>query len=94
MLFGKNCPPSIEVRTSGTNKCHLYWVLDDADELDVPTAEAINRALVGLGADPAATDTSRLLRLPGFRHMKYRANGETPWVTATFGEGQPEGEKQ
>ena len=76
--------PSIEVRTSGTNKFHLYWALNEADVLDVPTAEAINRALVNFGADPAATDVSRLLRLPGFRHMKYRATGETPLVTAAF----------
>jgi hypothetical protein len=87
-------PPSIEVRTSVTNKCHMYWVLDDADELDVPTAEGINRALVDLGADPAATDVSRLLRLPGFRHMKYRSIGEIPLVTATFSEEQSEGVEQ
>ena len=86
--------PSIEVRTSGTNKCHMYWVLDGADDLDVPTAEGINRSLVGLGADSAATDASRLLRLPGFRHMKYRARGETPLVTATFSAQQPVGGEQ
>ena len=84
-------PPSIEVHTSGTTKHHFYWALDDADDIDVATAEAMNRALVGLGADPAATDTSRLLRLPGFRHMKYRAAGETPLVTATFSAEQPVG---
>lgn len=87
-------PPSIEVHTSGTTKHHFYWALDDADDIDVATAEAMNRALVGLGADPAATDTSRLLRLPGFRHMKYRAAGETPLVTATFSEEQSEGAEQ
>lgn len=86
--------PSIEVRTSGTSKCHMYWVLDGADELDVPTAEAMNRSLVDLGADSAATDVSRLLRLPGFRHMKYRSIGETPLVTATFSEEQSEGAEQ
>ena len=86
--------PSIEVRTSGTNKCHMYWVLNDADELDVPTAEAMNRSLVDLGADSAATDVCRLLRLPGFRHMKYRARGETPLVTATFSVEQPVGGDQ
>jgi hypothetical protein len=86
--------PSIEVRTSGTNKCHMYWALDGTNELDVPTAEAMNRSLVDLGADSAATDVCRLLRLPGFRHMKYRANGETPLVTATFSEEQLEGGEQ
>ena len=86
--------PSIEVRTSGTSKCHMYWVLDGADELDVPTAEAMNRSLVDLGADSAATDVCRLLRLPGFRHMKYRSIGETPLVTATFSVDQPVGGEQ
>jgi len=87
-------PPSIEVYTSGTAKCHMYWLLDGAEELDVPTAESMNRSLVDLGADPAATDASRLLRLPGFRHMKYRAIGETPLVTAIFSLGQPVGGEQ
>jgi hypothetical protein len=87
-------PPSIEVHTSGTTKYHFYWALDAADDIDVPTAEAMNRALVNLGADPAATDTSRLLRLPGFLHMKYRDRDETPLVTATFGQAQPQGVKQ
>ena len=86
--------PSIEVRTSGTNKCHMYWVLDGADDLDVPTAEGINRSLADLGADLAATDASRLLRLPGFRHMKYWGRGETPLVTATFSVEQPVGGEQ
>ena len=86
--------PSIEVRTSGINKCHMYWGLNDADELDVPTAEAMNRSLVDLGADPAATDVCRLLRLPGFRHMKYRERGETPLVTATFSAQQSVGGEQ
>lgn len=86
--------PSIEVRTSGTDKCHMYWVLDGADHLDVPTAEGMNRSLVDLGADSAATDSSRLLRLPGFRHMKYRARGETPLVTATFSAQPPVGGEQ
>ena len=86
--------PSIEVHTSGTTKHHFYWALDTADDIDVPTAEAMNRALVDLGADPAATDTSRLLRLPGFLHMKYRDRDETPLVTATFGQAQPKGGKQ
>jgi hypothetical protein len=90
----RKLPPSIEVHTSGTTKHHFYWALDTADDIDVSTAEAINRALVDLGADHAATDTSRLLRLPGFRHMKYRAAGETPLVTATFSVEQPVGGEQ
>jgi hypothetical protein len=87
-------PPSVEVHTSGTAKHHFYWALDAADDIDVPTVEAINRAMVDLGADPAATDASRLLRLPGFRHMKYRDQGETPMVTATYGHLKTEGKGQ
>lgn len=86
--------PSIEVSTSGTTKHHFYWALDAADDIDVPTAEAMNRALVDLGADPAATDASRLLRLPGFKHMKYRTQGETPMVAATYCQVKSEGENQ
>jgi len=51
---------------------------------EIDTIENINRSLVKLGADPAAIDVSRLLRLPGFKHMKYRAEGQTPLVTATI----------
>jgi putative DNA primase/helicase len=64
--------PTIEVQSSSPGNCHFYWLLNDGEEIDVTTAEAINRALVELGADKAAVDVSRLLRLPGFRHMKYR----------------------
>jgi hypothetical protein len=64
--------PTIEVQTSIPGNCHFYWLLADGEEMIPELAESINRGLVELGADPAATDISRLLRLPGFRHMKYR----------------------
>ncbi|MFN5759583.1 MAG: DNA-primase RepB domain-containing protein [Sphingomonadaceae bacterium] len=64
--------PTIEVQSSDPMNLHMYWLLAEGEELDVETAEAINRQLVELGADKAAVDVSRLLRLPGFRHMKYR----------------------
>ncbi|NQV94447.1 MAG: hypothetical protein HQ482_04845 [Sphingomonadales bacterium] len=60
------------MQSSGPGNCHFYWLLVDGEEMAVELAEAINRGLTELGADPAATDVSRLLRLPGFRHMKYR----------------------
>lgn len=67
-------PPSIEVQSSTTDRRHLYWLLDDDVAPSVEAVEQFNRGLVELGADPAATDASRLLRLPGFRHMKHKAD--------------------
>jgi hypothetical protein len=64
--------PTIEVQTSDPSNVHFYWLLSEGEELDTETAEAIHRHLVELGADKAAVDVSRLLRLPGFRHMKYK----------------------
>lgn len=64
--------PTIEVQSSTPDRVHFYWLLKDGEEMPSYLAEMINRGLVELGADPAATDFSRQLRLPGFRHMKYR----------------------
>jgi hypothetical protein len=64
--------PTIEVQSSGPGNRHLYWLLQPGEEMSADLAEAINRGLAELGADPAASDISRLLRLPGFRNMKYR----------------------
>jgi hypothetical protein len=64
--------PTIEVQSSNPGNCHFYWLLKDGEVMSADLAESINRGLVQLGADPAATDVSRLLRLPGFRNMKYR----------------------
>lgn len=64
--------PTIEVQSSGTGNYHFYWLLEPDEEMSTDLAEAINRGLVALGADPAAIDVSHLLRLPGFRNMKYR----------------------
>ena len=62
--------PSIVVQSSSSNKQHWYWLLSDGEELAQDVAKAINQGLVPLGADKAAVDVSRLLRLPGFCHMK------------------------
>jgi putative DNA primase/helicase len=76
--------PTIEVQTSSPLHRHFYWLLYPNEALSLETVEAINRSLVQLGADKAATDVSRLLRLPGFKHMKYREEGRCPIVTATY----------
>ena len=62
--------PSIEVQSSSSSKQHWYWLLAEGEELAPHLAKAINQGLVSLGADKAAVDVSRLLRLPGFCHMK------------------------
>lgn len=67
--------PTIVVQSSGESNLHFYWFLIDGEELTEELALKINKVLVGFGADPAATDLTRLLRLPGFRHMK-NANRE------------------
>lgn len=68
-------PPTIVVQSSVAGKQHWYWLLEEGETLDPDTAEAINRGIVANGADPAAVDVTRLLRLPGFRHMKHFAKG-------------------
>ena len=69
-------PPTIEVQTSGPHNRHFYWLLEPGTTMDMIQAVQINRRLIACGADPAATDITRLLRLPGFKHMKNR--GDNP----------------
>lgn len=64
--------PTIEVQSSGPTNLHFYWLLDEGETLPHETAEALNAGLVDLGADVGAKDIARLLRLPGFKHMKNR----------------------
>ena len=66
-------PPSIIVESSA-GRYQLYWQLAEGETLSKKEAKAINQCLSQEhGADPAAVDVSRLLRLPGFKHMKYRS---------------------
>ena len=76
--------PSIVVTSSGPENVHFYWQLSAGETMDTTQSKAINQTLVSYGADPAAVDVSRLLRLPGFKHMKYRAEGKTPTVSAEY----------
>ncbi len=77
-------PPSIIVESS-LGKWQLYWQLAVGEILSKEETKAINQRLAqDYGADPAAVDVSRLLRLPGFMHMKYRAEQRTPTVTARY----------
>jgi hypothetical protein len=68
-------PPTIVVQSSISEKQHWYWILEEGETLDAETAKSINQGIVDFGADPAAVDVTRLLRLPGFHHMKHFAKG-------------------
>lgn len=76
--------PSITVQSSTPERQQLYWLLKADAVLHKDEAKAINQRLVVYGADKAAVDTSRLLRIAGFKHMKYRQEGRTPTVTAVY----------
>jgi hypothetical protein len=61
-------PPNFVLDTS-PGKHQVVWRVDG---LDTSQAETLLRALASqYGGDPAATDISRLLRLPGFTNKKY-----------------------
>ena len=82
-LLSKILQPSIVVQSSSSARFQLYWLLNDGDTLKSAETKAINQSLAQHhGADKAAVDVARLLRLPGFKHMKNRAEGKTPKVTA------------
>lgn len=81
----ESIPPSIIVTSSEPTKLHLYWQLNEANAQEMEAVGKLNRLLASdYGADKAATDISRILRLPGFKHMKYRHLGQTPIVTAAY----------
>ncbi|MBK1653358.1 DUF3987 domain-containing protein [Allochromatium vinosum] len=67
--------PMIEVESS-PGKRHAYWIVDDLPlEAFKPMQQAI---IAALRSDPAPNDLPRVMRLPGFRHMKDPAN--PAWV--------------
>lgn len=77
--------PSIVVTSSEPDRLQFYWCIRQNECVDKDYAKVVNQILAAdYGADPAAIDVSRLLRLPGFKHMKYRHRGQTPTVTATY----------
>lgn len=81
----ESLPPSIIVTSSEPTKLHLYWQLDDAAAQEKDAVSKLNRLLAyEYGADKGATDIARVLRLPGFKHMKYRHLGQTPIVSAVY----------
>jgi len=62
-------PPPNYVLESSPQKFQVIWKVMAIDQHE---AEGLQRAMVReFGADPAATDSTRVLRLPGFANHKY-----------------------
>ncbi|MGA7625677.1 MAG: DNA-primase RepB domain-containing protein [Candidatus Acidiferrales bacterium] len=61
--------PSYVIATSP----HKYQVIWKVSGLTLVEAEALQRTMAAeFGGDPAATDSTRVLRLPGFKNKKYQ----------------------
>jgi hypothetical protein len=69
ILEAKELPAPHEVLESSPDKFQILWRVE---QFEAAQAEALMRQMArDYGADPAATDVSRVLRLPGFRNWKY-----------------------
>jgi hypothetical protein len=79
-LIAATTQPTMIVQSSMPNRLQAYWVLPLDEVMSFEQVEEYNRKVVPFGADPAAIDVTRLLRLPGYLHMKYRHEGRTPMV--------------
>jgi hypothetical protein len=63
--------PNYVLNTSA-EKFQVVWKVEG---MTIEEAEALNRAMVGeFDGDPAATDSTRVLRLPGFANKKYESD--------------------
>jgi hypothetical protein len=65
--------PSLVVESS-PGKFHRYWLLSNAWPADeqgrIAFTGVMEQLIAGYGSDPSAKDVSRVLRLPGFMHVK------------------------
>ena len=84
-------PEPNRVLDTSPGKLQVVWKVE---RFTLDHAESLQRRLAGeFGADPAATDAARVLRLPGFLNHKYepphavgvRALSEQPHQPADFG---------
>ena len=67
-VAAKEIPPPTIVVESSPAKFQFIWATEN---FDVATQVAINRTLQQkFGTDPASTDATRVLRVPGFRNLK------------------------
>jgi RecA-family ATPase len=70
-MLERSClPPQIEIASGGG--VHAYWKLEEPIAGSWPHAESMLRALIQrFHSDPAVSDVSRLMRLPGTTNSKY-----------------------
>ena len=66
-------PPHLVVQTS-PGKFHRYWFTDGGERALGQFADVMRTMVDQYGSDPNAQDLSRVLRLPGFFHLKDSAN--------------------
>lgn len=72
----KYIEPTLIVNSS-KNKFHAYWITKNKNQLTLLDSEILNKNIArNFQSDIAATDATRLLRLPGFKNMKgsYRSD--------------------
>ena len=85
--------PSMVVETS-PGKHHVYWVMDDCPLVEFVDAQVtIINEMASSGSDNSIKDLSRVMRVPGFLHMKdptnpkmvrlLRTGPKTSWYTFT-----------
>lgn len=76
---------SLSVNSGGG--AHVYWLLrEPASKEEIPQVEDILKRLASeFGGDPAATDASRMLRIPGTQNHKYPGK-----IIATLNKPHPE----
>lgn len=80
LLTHASLPPPLVIIDSSTVRFQAIWRVRD---VSVEEVEAIQRGLVReFGGDPAATDVTRVCRLPGYLNWKYSPPAP---VTATWG---------
>jgi hypothetical protein len=71
-----DAPPPNFVLDTSPGKYQVIWKIEG---LDVEQAESLLRSLAGqFGGDSAATDATRVLRMPGFINRKYPNEPEFP----------------
>ena len=99
--FDRKLPMPSYIVNSSKKRYQVIWNVKP-DSLSIDEAEALMRGLVReYGGDPAATDVSRVLRLPGFKHrgrgdwIKMSATGQEQasreqWPRRLFQERTPE----
>ena len=58
---------------------HCYWYAVPGAEVDLELFKRVEEGVIGFwGGDPSAKDVSRVLRVPGFRHLKRAKDAPPP----------------